>query len=393
MAQDLSILLGVKLDTSKTAIDSLNKQIKSIKLDAVNVKINIDTKSIDNLKKQIKDLNNSVGKNLGSTGSKKSIVDFGTPNKSEIESFIKTLKSSGTVVDYTYDKFGKLGINLKNTTSELVNLQYQFDKTINSFKNLNEKTKVPDLLINTNKLAQQLPEIRAVYKQFNNLKKESSDTNIDFNTSKLIPNLELLNSKTKILNTGMQQVSQTFRLNGQQTLTVSGQYNMLTKELTNVSTATGNLINRQLGLAGALQNAFTKFPIWIGVSTVVMGFFHSVQAGVAYINELDNALNEVRIVTNKTQFEVDKLGKSYNNLAKEMSVTTKEIASTSADLYRQGLNDSEVEQRMKSVIQYAKISSITLDESMKIITATANATGESVEKISDIFSLLGDLTA
>jgi TP901 family phage tail tape measure protein len=48
---------------------------------------------------------------------------------------------------------------------------------------------------------------------------------------------------------------------------------------------------------------------------------------------------------------------------------------------------------MKAIIQYAKISSISLDESNKIITATANATGESVQKIIDIFALLGDSTA
>jgi hypothetical protein len=44
---------------------------------------------------------------------------------------------------------------------------------------------------------------------------------------------------------------------------------------------------------------------------------------------------------------------------------------------------------MRAVIQYAKISSISLDESNKIITATANATGESVQKIVDVFAYLG----
>jgi len=108
---------------------------------------------------------------------------------------------------------------------------------------------------------------------------------------------------------------------------------------------------------------------------------------------LYNSLNEIRIVTNKTQQEVNNLALSYNKLAKEMNVTTKEVASTAADLFRQGLNDSQVEERMKAIIQYAKISGISLEESNKIITATANATGESVRKIVDIFAYLGDTTA
>ena len=76
-----------------------------------------------------------------------------------------------------------------------------------------------------------------------------------------------------------------------------------------------------------------------------------------------------------------------------MSVTTKELASTAADLFRQGLDNEQVEERMKGIVQYAKISSISVEDSNKIITATANATGESVEKIIDIFALLGDTTA
>ncbi|MGI5927984.1 MAG: phage tail tape measure protein, partial [Thermacetogeniaceae bacterium] len=131
-----------------------------------------------------------------------------------------------------------------------------------------------------------------------------------------------------------------------------------------------------------------------GISgTVIFGTFRQIKEAISYISELDNALNEIRIVTNKTQEEVNQLGLSYNKLAKEMSVTTREIASTAADLFRQGLNDSQVEERMKAIIQYAKISSISLEESNKIITATANATGESVQKIIDVFAYLGDATA
>ena len=142
-----------------------------------------------------------------------------------------------------------------------------------------------------------------------------------------------------------------------------------------------------------LTLAAKKIAIW-GISTnLVYGSLNQLKKGISFITELDNSLNQVRIVTGKTQVEVEKLAQSYNKLGKEMSVSTKEIASTSADLYRQGLSDSDVEDRMKSIIQYAKISSISLKESNTIITATANATGESVNKIIDIFALLGDTTA
>jgi len=138
-----------------------------------------------------------------------------------------------------------------------------------------------------------------------------------------------------------------------------------------------------------LVKDFYKFSLWFGIGTIFMGVVHEIKNTVAYITTLDNSLNSIRIVTGKTQDQVNSLAVSYNKLAREMSVTTAEIANTSQELYRQGLTDSEVEERMKAIIKYAKISNLSLSESNSIITATVNATGESVQKVIDIFALLG----
>lgn len=146
-------------------------------------------------------------------------------------------------------------------------------------------------------------------------------------------------------------------------------------------------------LGDMFKVAWNKMLVWAGAGTLLFGAIRQIKTAILYVRELDNALNEIRIVTNKTQEEVNRLGLSYNKLAKEMNVTTREIASTATDLFRQGLDEGQVEERMKAIIQYAKISSISLEESNKIITATANATGESVQKIIDVFAHLGDMTA
>ena len=114
---------------------------------------------------------------------------------------------------------------------------------------------------------------------------------------------------------------------------------------------------------------------------------------MTYVNDLSNSLNQIRIVTGQTEEQVNKLATSYNSLAKLMSVSTKDIASTAVDLYRQGLQGIDVDERMEAIIKYAKISSLSLADSNKIITATMNATGESAQKVIDIFSYLGDATA
>ena len=174
---------------------------------------------------------------------------------------------------------------------------------------------------------------------------------------------------------------------------VSLQMDNLKTQIVGASSALKNVNKDGYSFAQMIELASKKIAIWGLSTTFVYGAWRQIKEGISYISELDNSLNEIRIVTNKTQQEVNNLALSYNKLAKEMNVTTKEVASTAADLFRQGLNDSQVEERMKAIIQYAKISSISLEESNKIITATANATGESVRKIVDIFAYLGDATA
>jgi HAMP domain-containing protein len=175
--------------------------------------------------------------------------------------------------------------------------------------------------------------------------------------------------------------------------TMQGEYKKLSADALLSMSQQNKLLSQNDNALSIFIKDTGKLALWGAAASTVYAPLRQLKLGISYLGELDNALNEIRIVTNKTQDEVNNLGSSYNKLAKEMSVTTKELASTSADLYRQGLNDNQVEERMKGIIEYAKISSISLDQSNKIITATANATGESVNKIIDIFALLGDTTA
>jgi TP901 family phage tail tape measure protein len=87
------------------------------------------------------------------------------------------------------------------------------------------------------------------------------------------------------------------------------------------------------------------------------------------------------------------LAKDYNDLAKQMSVTTQEIANASVEFYRQGLSDQQVMERLQATTKYAKISNMDFNESAKILTATVNSMGIEIGKASDIFAYIGDATA
>jgi hypothetical protein len=157
----------------------------------------------------------------------------------------------------------------------------------------------------------------------------------------------------------------------------------------NASTATSYI----LGFSEAIRTAFIKFPVWLFSGTVIMQTMRFFQYGLQYTTELDSKLNEIAIVLGKNQEEVRGLAEEYNNLAKEMSVTTREIAEASVEFYRQGLTQDEVMKRLQITTQYAKISSLEFKDAAEILTATVNSMGVDIERASDVFAYLGDATA
>jgi hypothetical protein len=154
-----------------------------------------------------------------------------------------------------------------------------------------------------------------------------------------------------------------------------------------------NASRSSMHLGDALYQAAVKFPLWMVVSTAFMQTFNGIKEGISYIYDLDNALNQIRIVTGQTSEEVQKLAVSYNALGQAMGVSTKEIAQTSVDLYRQGLALDDVNERMQGIIKYSKIAGIGLAESNKIITATMNNLGVSAQETIDVMSFIGDASA
>lgn len=121
---------------------------------------------------------------------------------------------------------------------------------------------------------------------------------------------------------------------------------------------------------------------------------------IKYVSEYYDKMNEIRVVTGKTQQQADQLGDSLRKMASEYSVSSTEMAEGAVTFYRQGLSDSEVEDRLRTVTQFAKTANLSFAETSEIVTAVVNsyrnyvdAAGEvgiSSEKVADIFTTLGN---
>lgn len=119
-----------------------------------------------------------------------------------------------------------------------------------------------------------------------------------------------------------------------------------------------------------------------------------------YVTEYYNKMNEIRVVTGKTQQQADQLGNSLRKMASEYNVSSTEIAEGAVTFYRQGLSDAEVEDRLRTVTQFAKTANLSFAETSEIITAVVNSyreyvdaagnVGVSSKQVSDIFTTLGN---
>lgn len=165
------------------------------------------------------------------------------------------------------------------------------------------------------------------------------------------------------------------------------------KNIQNISSEVKATGRTNLNVTEYISGAIKATAGWFVATTVFYQFLHAIQDGVSTVYELSNALNEIRIVTNYTVEETNRLGVEYNNLSKQLGATTQDITKTATEFFRQGLAQEEVNERLQATAKYAKISGLTMQESADLITASTNGTGESVEHIIDVYSKLGDETA
>lgn len=118
-----------------------------------------------------------------------------------------------------------------------------------------------------------------------------------------------------------------------------------------------------------------------------------------YIKEYDAIINSIAIVL-QDYGRAQQLGEEYEQLAKTLKSSSIDIAKAAEEIFRQGVDESEVVGRLTAVSKYAKISGLEFKDSVDIMTAALNnfrKKGEdgvtALRRISDVWSYLGDATA
>ena len=155
-------------------------------------------------------------------------------------------------------------------------------------------------------------------------------------------------------------------------------------------------IRRSNALLSELWVTMKNTVRWQLTSSTLHGFIGAVQSAVGYTKDLNESLNNIRIVTGHSVEQMADFAKEANKAAKSLSTSTLNYTDAALIYYQQGLDDTQVKERTDITIKMANVSRQSAEEVSDQMTAVWNnfAKGsESLEHFADVMTRLGADTA
>ena len=158
------------------------------------------------------------------------------------------------------------------------------------------------------------------------------------------------------------------------------------KEMDALSGVSGKL-NAGLTVAGQAANrVITQFGHRI--------FNQAIHEAQNFVTTYDASMTEIQMVTLKTEDEISVLGDGLIDKAVELRARVSDVTAAATSLYRQGLDDAEVDSRLENVIKFSKTAKVSATDSIKLATVAMNSGDvKSTDRVFDVVSALGDSAA
>ena len=152
-------------------------------------------------------------------------------------------------------------------------------------------------------------------------------------------------------------------------------------------------INSHLSLMWTTLKNVARFQI---SSSIMHGLIGGIQTAYRYAQDLNESLNNIRIVTGQNIDQMAKFANEANKAARTLSASTLDYANASLIYYQQGLNDQQVKERTDVTIKMANVareSAETVSEQMTAIWNNFDDGSHSLEYYADVITALGAATA
>lgn len=155
-------------------------------------------------------------------------------------------------------------------------------------------------------------------------------------------------------------------------------------------------IRRSNALLSELWVTMKNTVRWQLTSSMLHGFMGAVQSAVGYTKDLNESLNNIRIVTGQSVEQMADFAKEANKAAKSLSTSTLNYTDAALIYYQQGLDDTQVRERTDITIKMANVSRQSAEEVSDQMTAVWNNFydgSQSLEHFADVMTRLGADTA
>lgn len=135
---------------------------------------------------------------------------------------------------------------------------------------------------------------------------------------------------------------------------------------------------------------------WQLSSSMMHGFMGTVQSAYGYAKDLNESLNNIRIVTGQNVEQMAQFASEANKAAKALSTTTTNYTNASLIYYQQGLDSQQVRERTDVTIKMANAAGQSAEIVSDQLTAVWNNFydgSKSLEYYADVMTALGAATA
>ena len=135
---------------------------------------------------------------------------------------------------------------------------------------------------------------------------------------------------------------------------------------------------------------------WQVSSSMITGTISAFSSIIDYSKELNESLNNIRIVTGKNIDSMSKFASEANKAAKALSASTTEYTNASLIYYQQGLSDKAVKERTETTLKLANVTGENAEKVSQWMTAIWNNFDDGSKKLeyyADVLAKLGAATA
>ena len=210
-----------------------------------------------------------------------------------------------------------------------------------------------------------------------------------FNTELGTLNVAKFNQELKKSNLTTQEIKTSLAGAG---ATGTTAYNLMTNAIlgTNLQLKTTNKLLDEMAVS--LSNTVK----WNITSSLVNNISSSIRKAVRYVEDLDESLTNIRIVSQQSAAQMADFAQQANAAAQAMGSTTLKYTDSALIYYQQGLSDEEVIDRTNTTIKMANVLGESAEKVSDYMTAIWNNFDDgskSLEYYGDVITALGASTA